>query len=173
MSSSVKPNSKLLHLVEEVEHEYRTVLQAPDDDENLRRLHSLGEKILKLQPEVADQQKAIISLLEEGYDAVQIGKRIGLSKRHVQRLLKKQRLKTKPNFTYKVINKYGDSLMFSNNLKSVFNYFGLNTHMSNKQKIVELRKNGLFIKSGKEKYCWHDVPKRALYYFHSDWYMKN
>lgn len=47
MSSSVKPNSKLLHLVEEVEHEYRTVLQAPDD-ENLRRLHSLGEKILKL-----------------------------------------------------------------------------------------------------------------------------
>lgn len=159
----------------EVERRYRTVLDAPDNDDNLKELQKIGEKIIDLQtsePAAVIRQKKILMLLEKGYDVSQISQRIGITKRHVQRILKENNVTPKPNFVYKITNNNGTALMFSNTLRSIFNYFSLNSHSSNKQKINELSKNGLYIKTAKDKYCWHDIPNAALYYLDSKWYVK-
>lgn len=159
----------------EVERRYRTVLDAPDNDDNLKELQKIGEKIIDLQtsePAAVIRQKKILMLLEKGYDVNQISQRIGITKRHVQRILKEHNLTPKPNFVYQVTNENGNALMFSNTLRSIFNYFGLKSHSSNKQKISDLGKKGLSIETAKDKYCWHDIPKSALYYSDSKWYMK-
>lgn len=88
-------------------------------------------------------------LLEKGYDVSQISQRIGITKRHVQRILKDNNLTPKPNFVYKITNKNGTALMFSNTLRSIFNYFGLKSHSSNKQKVNELRKKVCIFKRQK------------------------
>ena len=122
----------------EVERRYRTVLDAPDNDDNLKELQKIGEKIIDLQtsePAAVIRQKKILMLLEKGYDVSQISQRIGITKRHVQRILKENNLTPKPNFVYKITNNNGTALMFSNTLRSIFNYFSLNSHSN------ELRKN--------------------------------
>lgn len=79
----------------EVERRYRTVLDAPDNDDNLKELQKIGEKIIDLQtsePAAVIRQKKILMLLEKGYDVSQISQRIGITKRHVQRILKENNL---------------------------------------------------------------------------------
>ena len=94
----------------DVERRYRTVLDAPDNDDNLKELQKIGEKIIDLQtsePAAVIRQKKILMLLEKGYDVSQISQRIGITKRHVQRILKENNLTPKPNFVYKITNKNG------------------------------------------------------------------
>ena len=42
-------DNNLLKLLGEVERRYRTVLDAPDNDDNLKELQKIGEKIIDLQ----------------------------------------------------------------------------------------------------------------------------
>ncbi len=170
-SKKINPN-KLLHLVEEIEHEYASVLQAPEDDKNLKELRAIGKIFHNLQPSLNDRDEEIIELFEAGYDPITVGQKVGISKTHIYRLMKKYEISTKPSFAYMVTSKNGKPLMFSNNLKSIFEYFNLAHNMTSRQGIEILKKNGLIVKSGKTKHIWSDLPNHVLYFYKGKWYMK-
>lgn len=160
-------------LVTEVEMEYRSILNAPDDDPNVQKLHHIGALLFQ----ETDNQKEIERLAKEGYDAISIAKSLQLSLYWVKKTIKKLNIDSDLNKTFKycVMNdsNFNYPLMYTNTIRSIINYWNLHHHNEYHIQRSILAKNGLYIKEG--EYLYKDIPDGSLFYKNGEfagWYMK-
>lgn len=152
---------KALVLIHELEDQYGSLLQAPENNSNFVKIH----KLVRADDPAANRMthssiEAIIRLTKEGYPKSYVESAYRLSENDYYRLLSKYYLKPKPQFKYILYTPDGQEI-YSPSLSGLTVPLKMNVHSNRSAVKNKAKQLNCYIK--KSYKIWKNVPDGVKY----------